>query len=67
MEETADEHYPAVDVDGGATEGNRGGGDIETKARGFRRFANYRSGILFCRGERDLSPKLTPPAAHTTP
>ena len=40
---------------------------IKADARGFRRFANYRSRILFFWGKLDLSPQLPLPAAHTIP
>jgi transposase len=46
---------------------NTKGQAIKADARGFRRFANYRSRILFFCGKLDLSPQLPLPAAHTIP
>lgn len=37
---------------------------IKAHARGFRRFANYRTRILFFRGKLDMQPSLTHAATH---
>lgn len=40
---------------------------IKADARGFRRFENYRTRILFFCGKLDLAPRVHSPATHTIP
>jgi transposase len=40
---------------------------LKADARGFRRFQNYRTRILFFCGKLDLPPALSPPFTHTIP
>jgi transposase len=40
---------------------------IKADARGFRRFEDYRTGILFFCGKLDMMPRLHSPATHTIP
>ncbi len=40
---------------------------IKADARGFRRFENYRTRILFFCGKLDMTPRLHSPATHTIP